>query len=61
MEAIKEKSINSSSWSGLYDKVVNEIMTKESSADKNMKDALHTKLEKHLKGKDLILQNSCSK
>jgi hypothetical protein len=59
MKATNTKKINTSKWSDLYDRVVNEIINKETTADKNMKEALKVKFDKSLKGKDLVIQNSC--
>ena len=59
MKSTQKKTTNTSSWSELYSKVVQDITQSESPRERVIKDALHDKFEKALQGKDFIIHNSC--
>lgn len=59
METTKKKETNFSNWNDLYPKVVKEITQRESYKEQVVKDALTDRFKKILKGKDILIQNSC--
>ncbi len=59
MATTKEKEKSTSNWNEFYPKVVRQIAEKDSSTEQFVKEHYFEEFKKVLKGKELILENSC--
>jgi hypothetical protein len=58
METIKKNDINQPVKPDLYKKIINEIVSLDSSKEQQIKDDFFSKVKSSLQGKDLIIENN---